>query len=416
MLLPTPWANIMRPSLNTIAQLTGPARRLWDNDLKRLLLGHMNHVVFWGPPGCGKTTLALLICEARKDYGFRQLSAVSHGIPEIKKAIDQLGSGGTLFIDEIHRLTRPQQDVLLPVLESGACWLIAATTENPAATLSPALLSRVRTQRVHPPSPAEVSDVLLKSLSRLETEAHTAIDDERKKRITDQWIPVLAKRSEGDVRLALNLLEGLAFCSDPAAEHDLIAGQLRAWTEKTHYDYASAMIKSMRGSDPDAALFYAIAALESGEDPKFLLRRCVIFASEDIGNADPSALRIAVDCFDAFEKTGMPEGRYAIAQAVCYLSSTVKSNRLLKALGTVSEWWKNAAESNARAAAPPEHLTLKGHEKYRYPHNFPNSFVREKYLPESIEQLRQKSGAAYLPSDEGIEAKLKDRLRSLWSR
>jgi putative ATPase len=343
------------------------------------------------------------------------LSAVRDGLSEIKKAIEQLHKGGTLFIDEIHRLTRPQQDVLLPVLESGSCWLLAATTENPSAVLTPALLSRIRSYRVHPLSTEDISNVLNFSLTSKSLRANELADDKKKQRLIQTWIPLIAKKSSGDARLALNILEGLIHCEDESAEQDLLAGQLRAWTAQSHYDYASAMIKSMRGSDPDAALFYAHAAIESGEDPIFLLRRCIIFASEDIGNADPNALRIAVDCAVAFERLGLPEGRYALAQAVCYLSATVKSNSLLKALNHVKQWWQSASDQ-IQNVSPPAHLILKGHEKYRYPHDFPDNFVREQYLPNKIEAFRQQNGSAYLPSEVGVEARLKARLQNLWKK
>ncbi|MFZ9519671.1 MAG: AAA family ATPase [Silvanigrellaceae bacterium] len=410
-----PWADSLRPTVNTIEQLQGPAKRIWERDLNRWRDGHRAHLVFWGPPGCGKTTLALLLCESQQGLPLRKLSAVRDGASEIKKAIDSIAGGGILFIDEIHRLTRPQQDILLPTLESGDCWLVAATTENPAAVLSPALLSRIRTLRVHPLGEAELHNLLIQSLEQLDLNQQKNLSDDKRLRMAEKWLPLVAKRADGDARLALNILDGLLQCEDEIAESDLLTGQLKAWTSKTHHDYASAMIKSMRGSDPDAALFYANAALESGENPAFLLRRCIIFASEDIGNADPQALRIAIACAEAFEKVGMPEGRYAIAQTVCYLSSTAKSNRLLRALNTVSEWW-NKASSTPRFVAPPSHLILKGHEKYRYPHNYPQSFVREQYLPDEIEKYRQTSGPAYLPSDEGLEVRLKERLKSLWNR
>lgn len=409
-----PWADSLRPSLHAMDHLIGHARQLWERDLKRWRAGQRAHLVFWGPPGCGKTTLVLLLCESQKEFPFRQLSAVRDGLTEIKRAIEGLRGGGILFIDEIHRLTRPQQDLLLPVLESGECWLLSATTENPSAVLSPALLSRVRTMRVHPPSASEIEETLKHALGK-KIAVSGAISVDKKTRLESEWIPVVGRRSDGDVRLAINILEGLIECEDIEAERDLISGQLRAWTNKTHYDYASAMIKSMRGSDPDAALFYAHAALESGEDPVFLLRRCIIFASEDVGNADPNALRVAIDCASAFERIGMPEGRYAIAQAICYLSSTVKSNSLLRALNAVSQWWQKESEQ-IKNIAPPSHLVLKGHEKYQYPHDFPRSFVREQYLPNEIEKLRQHLGPAYLPSDEGTEVRLKERLKSLWNK
>ncbi|MEY4064640.1 MAG: hypothetical protein RIR26_848 [Pseudomonadota bacterium] len=411
-----PWAEALRPNLHSLESLIGPARRLWDRELSTWRAGQRAHLVFWGPPGCGKTTLAFLLGSSQaSSHPFRQLSAVKDGISEIKKSIELLHGGGILFIDEIHRLTRPQQDVLLPTLESGACWLLAATTENPSAVLSPALLSRIRTQRVHPPQPNELEWFFTRIMNDSHLVPPELLSQDKRERILQKWIPELARRCDGDVRLGLNLLEALFQCSDEVGEKDLLAGQLRAWTTSSHFDYASAMIKSMRGSDPDAALFYANAALAAGEDPLFLLRRCIVFASEDIGNADPAALRLSLDCFDAFQRVGMPEGRYAIAQAVCYLSATVKSNRILRALNVVGSWWET--ESNCKTnVAPPEHLVLKGHEKYRYPHDYTNSFVREQYLPTAIETLRSKMGAAYQPSDAGLESRLKERLIQLWHK
>lgn len=373
------------------------------------------HLVFWGPPGCGKTTLALLLAESQQPTRACTLSAVRDGLNEIKKAISSLHGGGILFIDEIHRLTRPQQDLLLPTLEAGDCWLLAATTENPASTLCPAILSRVRTVHVRPPEQNDLTNLFEEALSKHPQMHVLKTLPDKLERIRADWITVIATRCGGDVRLGLNLLEGLIFASDEKAEKDLVQGQLRAWTAKSHFDYISAMIKSMRGSDPDAALFYGYAAIQSGEDPIYLLRRCIIFASEDVGNADPAAIRIVLDCHEAFEKIGMPEGMYAVAQAICYLSATVKSNRILTALQTVGDWW-NRESGNKNTIAPPEHLILKGHRNYKYPHDFPGSFVREQYLPPQIEFLRSKLGAAYKPSEMGAEQKLKDRLRSLWSK
>lgn len=410
-----PWADSLRPTLAQLDTLCGPARRLWLNELSHWRENLGAHLVFWGPPGSGKTTLAMLLAESQPSIPFRHLSAVRDGISEIKKALSSLHGGGLLFIDEIHRLTRPQQDLLLPTLESGDCWLIAATTESPSGTLCPAVLSRVRTLHVRPPEPNELESLFSSALVKHPKYTELSEQADKLKRIVSHWIPVVAARCGGDVRLGLNLLDGLTHSSGMQAEKDLIAGQLRAWTAQAHFDYVSAMIKSMRGSDPDAALFYGHAAIQSGEDPRYLLRRCIIFASEDVGNADPSALRIALDCHESFEKIGLPEGMYAVAQAICYLSATVKSNRILKALETVDDWW-NTESGDKKNIAPPEHLILKGHQKYKYPHDYAGAFVRERYLPERIELLRSKLGAAYQPSERGAELKLKERLRNLWSK
>jgi putative ATPase len=410
-----PWADSLRPTLTQLETLCGPARRLWDNDLSHWREHLGAHLIFWGPPGSGKTTLALLLAESQQSVPFRSLSAVRDGINEIKKALNSLQGGGILFIDEIHRLTRPQQDLLLPTLESGDCWLIAATTESPSGTLCPAILSRVRTLHVRPPDPNDLQSLFVTAFSKHPRRGELVSDPNKTERILSHWIPVVATRCAGDVRMGLNLLDGLIHSSDVQTEKDLIQGQLRAWTTKTHFDYVSAMIKSMRGSDPDAALFYGHAAIQSGEDPLYLLRRCIIFASEDVGNADPAALRIVLDCHESFEKIGLPEGMYAVAQAICYLSATVKSNRILKALETVDDWWTRES-GDKKSIAPPEHLILKGHQKYKYPHDFPEGFVREQYLPQKIETLRSKLGAAYRPTEFGAELKLKERLRTLWSK
>ncbi|MEY2988536.1 MAG: hypothetical protein RJB13_2057 [Pseudomonadota bacterium] len=410
-----PWADSLRPNLTQLETLCGPARRLWDKDLLHWREHLGSHLIFWGPPGSGKTTLAMLLVESQKSVSFRSLSAVRDGISEIKKALGSLQGGGILFIDEIHRLTRPQQDLLLPTLESGDCWLIAATTENPAGTLCPAILSRVRTLHVRPPDQSDLQLLLRANLSKHPKHSDLLGQPDKFERITAHWIPVVAARCGGDVRLGLNLLDGLVHSSDGQSEKDIIQGQLRAWTAQTHFDYVSAMIKSMRGSDPDAALFYGYAAIQAGEDPLYILRRCIIFASEDVGNADPAALRIVLDCHESFEKIGLPEGMYSVAQAICYLSATVKSNRILKALETVNDWWTRES-GDKQSITPPEHLILKGHQKYKYPHNFPDCFVREQYLPQKIEVLRRKQGAAYRPSEFGAELKLKERLRKLWSK
>lgn len=176
------------------------------------------------------------------------------------------------------------------------------------------------------------------------------------------------------------------------------------------------MIKSMRGSDPDAALFYAMTALDGGEDPLFILRRCIIFASEDVGNADPTALGVAVNAYQAMQAVGLPEGRIPMAQAVTYLASTVKSNRAYAAIDTVREWRTQVVDTvGQNALAPPRMLTIAGKNEYQYPHSFPQSFVKTEYLPEAVARLRQKEGAAYKPSENGMEARLRARLTSLWN-
>lgn len=421
----------LRPDAHHLEGLVGPARALWGKEFKAWRERQRFHVVLWGPPGSGKTTLARLLGENVTE-GFVSLSAVRDGVAEIRKAADAR-PGCVLFIDEIHRLNKAQQDTLLPILEHAVCWVVGATTESPQVSLTPALLSRLRTFYVAPPKESDVLGALARGFETLCADA--APDDARTKaptaaaeasagdtqdpvskraRVQDTILPKIAKMAQGDVRFALNLLENVFHAETLEDEETIFRNTMRAYTAKQHYDFASAMIKSMRGSDPDAALFYAFAALESGEDPLFLLRRCIVFASEDVGNADPQALPLAVSALHAFQMVGMPEGRIPLAQAVTYLASTHKSNRAYVAIDTVKRWFAEASQTPG-GVSPPVALTIKGRDVYKYPHSFPNAFVRFDYLPPLVARAQRAQGRAYVPTEFGQEALLRARLTKLWT-
>jgi len=366
-------------------------------------------MIIWGPPGSGKTTLANILCCAPEIKLFR-ISAVLSGIPELKKTIELAsyevefrGKTPVIFIDEIHRFTKVQQDALLPHVESGRFILIGATTENPRSSVNKALLSRVQI--------IELTQISHDSIIQI-IESATAKTNER---FDESYIELMARFSNGDARKAISNLESainlrLKNELSPDKLKSLIKENSRSYdkNQDRHYDVISAFIKSMRGSDPDAAILWLAVMLDGGEDPVFIARRLAIFASEDVGNADLNALAIANNALDVVSKIGMPEARITLAQATTYLASTVKSNASYSAINDALEYVKSQPTIEV-----PEHL--KNHPspdhnvKYMYPHSYPDGWVFQKYTNSEIPQF-------YKPTNIGSESKIANRLKSLWGK
>ncbi len=380
-------------------------------------------IILWGPPGSGKTTLAKIIA-AETGSAFYQISAVSSGVKDLREIIAKAasaarkGHGSVLFIDEIHRYNKGQQDALLDSVEKGVIRLIGATTENPSFEVNSALLSRSKVLKLNLLSEEALGVILEKALKSdpILNGADVTVSDDAKK--------VLIESGGGDARKMLNTLELAVELSgkdkDILIGHDELKKALtdsRKKYDKTgdyHYDIISAFIKSLRGSDPDAAVYYLARMLDAGEKPEFIARRLIVFASEDVGNASPNGLVMAQACFDAVHVIGMPEARIILAQATTYLASQPKSNASYMALAKASE----AVEKEGDTAEVPLHLRnaptkmMKefGYGKeYRYPHDFDGHFVDEDYLPETL-----KGKQFYFPTDEGLEKQIKDRLSSKW--
>lgn len=409
-----PLAERIRPQ--NLEQYIGQQHILYDDSPLRnsIRFGRLQSMIFWGPPGVGKTTLARIIAASLKKP-FRQLSAIASGVKEVREVLQFAKSrpGTVLFIDEIHRFNKSQQDSLLGAVEKGQIVLIGATTENPSFEVNSALLSRCQVYRLEPLNLEEVRQLL---------EYAVAEDEVLKERdIELKELDVLFKLSGGDARKSLNLLEMYVdVYPDPVVLLDAkiqeVASQRVANYDKTgeqHYDIISAFIKSIRGSDPNAAIYWLARMLDGGEDVKFIARRLMISASEDIGNANPNALLLANACFDAVNKIGMPEARIILAQATTYLATSAKSNASYAAIGKAMALVRKHPDYPVPMHlrnAPTKLMKDTGYGKgYKYSHDFQGSEGNQEYMPEEV------AGTAfYKPKPVGSEKNILRTMEEIW--
>lgn len=417
-----PLASRMRPT--TLDEVVGQKHIIGKDKLlyRAIKADKLGSVIFYGPPGTGKTTLAKVIANTTSAR-FEQINATVAGkkdmeeiVKNAKDAIGMYGQKTILFVDEIHRFNKSQQDYLLPFVEDGTITLIGATTENPYFEVNNALLSRSRIFELKPLEKQDIRELVMRAVYDTEKGMGTYGAD-----ITDEAADFLADVANGDARAALNAVElGILTTdkSDDGKIHitiDVAAECIQKRVVRydhdgdNHYDTISAFIKSMRGSDPDAAVYYLARMLYAGEDVKFIARRIMICASEDVGNADPNALVVAVSAAQAVERIGMPESQIILSQAAAYVATAPKSNAaymgIAKAMKTVAD---------TRTMPVPAHLQdrhYKGAEKlghglgYKYAHDYPNHYVTQQYLPDGMEGMR-----FYEPSENGYEKKIREHM------
>src|SRR5262245_2651904 len=418
-----PLAARMRP--RTLDEFVGQEHFLGPGKLLRRLLqaDRLGSVIFYGPPGSGKTALAHVIAQHTK-CRFRQVNAVAAGVKELRELLEEAraelansGQRTILFVDEIHRFNRTQQDVLLPDVEEGRVILIGATTQNPFFAINSPLLSRSQIFTFQALTPDHIKTIMQRALADKERGLGSI-----EIRLASEALDFLAQICDGDARRALSAIEigvlsslgedakgPVNFTLEVAQESIQRKTMDFDPTGDTHYDLASAFIKSMRGSDPDAAIYWMARMLESGEDPRFIARRVVICASEDVGNADPQALVVAAAALQAIEFVGMPERQLALAQAVTYIATAPKSNASTTAISKASEDVRSG-----RTLPVPEHLRdahyqgakKLGHGKdYKYSHDYEGGYVEQQYLPEERRY--------YEPTDRGFEAEIRKRMEEL---
>ena len=411
----------MRP--RTISEYLGQGHLLGEGKMLRRLIesDRITSLIFWGPPGSGKTTLARIIAGATKSH-FIFFSAIMNGIKEIREVVKEAedalkyqGKRTILFVDEIHRFNKSQQDAFLPYVERGTFTMIGATTENPSFEVIAPLLSRCKVLVLNPLSDEDLLEILKGALA----------DEERglgacNLTAADEALAFIAEQAGGDARIALNTLD---MASRLAQDGTITLETARDALQKKpllydkggeeHYNVISAFIKSMRGSDPDAALYWLARMLEAGEDPIFILRRMVVFASEDVGNADPRGLQMAVSALEAFRLVGMPEGRIILGQAVTYLATAPKSNAsyagINEALAEVRKSGGLPVPMQIRNA-PTKLMKGLGYGKgYLYPHDHKDGVVTQQYLPDELAGRR-----FYTPKPSGYEKSIKERME--WIR